>query len=85
MVQDILKIICFDLSVRRPSTLRRLASYGQLGLIRTGSTKEDDSILWSSDEEAKRVAKNALDSRGTRFFCLFSFLFSFPFFKSNYY
>jgi len=28
----------------------------------TGSTKEDDSILWTSDEEAKRVAKNALDS-----------------------
>ena len=29
---------------------------------RTGTTKEDDSILWASDEEAKRVAKNALDS-----------------------
>ena len=33
-------------------------------MFRTGSTKEDDSILWSSDEEAKRVAKNALDSGG---------------------
>lgn len=30
--------------------------------IRTGTTKDDDSILWTSDEEAKRVAKNALDS-----------------------
>ena len=30
--------------------------------VRTGAVKEDESILWTSDEEAKRVAKNALDS-----------------------
>ena len=48
-------------AVEKDVTDHAVVKRAAAGTPRTGSIKEDDSLLWASEDEARRVAKGALD------------------------